>query len=201
MQSPSSPSNNPNGLVGNLYEVSVLPNTASQLVEAVYKQKDLKRSEAREMAAYLDERYSMSDYVATSAAPKSAPTPVASNNKKPNSYLVTEEILKTGQTGNPVIDSVLKQGASNNLKDGLIEILKPEDGYGYMGTLGRNSAATQILNLILDTILASEEMQDIEGAGEPHNEPNNATPGMKWAWAQNAKVADLRAMLEEMRNG
>lgn len=54
------------GLKGSLYEIKVLPNTASQLVEAIFKQKDLSRAEAREMAAYLDERYGMSDYIPTS---------------------------------------------------------------------------------------------------------------------------------------
>jgi hypothetical protein len=50
------------GMTVNLYTIKVLPNTASQLVEAIFKQKDLSRAEIREMAAYLDERYSMSDY-------------------------------------------------------------------------------------------------------------------------------------------
>ena len=53
------------GVTGSLYSIAVLPNTARQLVDAIYKQKDLKRSEAREMADYLDERYGMSDFVPT----------------------------------------------------------------------------------------------------------------------------------------
>jgi len=62
------------GLTGNVYEIKVLPNTASQLVEAIYKQKDLSRAEAREMAQYLDDRYNMSDYVPL--------TPSINNKKK-----------------------------------------------------------------------------------------------------------------------
>lgn len=58
------------GLVGSLYEIKTLPNTALQLVNAIYKQKDLSRAEAREMAEYLDERYGMSDYVPTFEPPK-----------------------------------------------------------------------------------------------------------------------------------
>lgn len=52
-----------NGLVAKVYEISVLPNTARQLVEAIRDQKDLSMDEALEMADYLDERYKMSDYV------------------------------------------------------------------------------------------------------------------------------------------
>lgn len=51
------------GLTVDLYEISVLPNTARQLVEAIRDQKDLKMEEALEMADYLDERYGMSDYI------------------------------------------------------------------------------------------------------------------------------------------
>lgn len=50
------------GLTGKLYGVAVLPNTASELVEAIYKQK-LSEAEALEMAQYLDKRYDMTSYV------------------------------------------------------------------------------------------------------------------------------------------
>ena len=51
------------GLVVKVYKVHTLPNTALQLVDAIYKQKDLSRADARDMAAYLDERYGMSDFI------------------------------------------------------------------------------------------------------------------------------------------
>ena len=51
------------GVTGNMYEVKVLPSTASQLLEAVYTQKDLSRAEAREMAQYLDDKYDMTEYI------------------------------------------------------------------------------------------------------------------------------------------
>lgn len=51
------------GLLGMVYEIKVLPNTARQLVEAIRDQKDLSMEEALEMADYLDDRYGMSDYV------------------------------------------------------------------------------------------------------------------------------------------
>lgn len=51
------------GVTGDLYEISVLPATCRELVDAIYKQKDLSRSEAREMADYLDEKFNISPYV------------------------------------------------------------------------------------------------------------------------------------------
>jgi hypothetical protein len=51
------------GLDATVYVIDTLPNTASELLEAVYKQKDLSRTEAREMAQYLDIRYGMTDMV------------------------------------------------------------------------------------------------------------------------------------------
>lgn len=55
----------PKGLVGDLYGISVLPNTATELAKAIYEQKDLSKEEAMEMAAYLDERYNMTGFVPT----------------------------------------------------------------------------------------------------------------------------------------
>lgn len=51
------------GLVGRMYEIRVLPNTASELAKAIYHQKGLSESEAMEMAEYLDNRYKMSGFV------------------------------------------------------------------------------------------------------------------------------------------
>jgi len=51
------------GITGKVYEIKVLPNTATQLLEAVYNQKDLSRAEARAMAQYLDDKYNMGEYI------------------------------------------------------------------------------------------------------------------------------------------
>jgi hypothetical protein len=51
------------GLTGDLYEMKILPNTASELVKAIYEQKDLSQADAYDMAAYLDKRYKMSGWV------------------------------------------------------------------------------------------------------------------------------------------
>lgn len=51
------------GLTGKLYEIKVLPNTATQLAEAILTQKELTKEEIMDMAGYLDKRYNMSDYV------------------------------------------------------------------------------------------------------------------------------------------
>ena len=53
------------GLQGRVYGISVLPNTARQLVEAIQTQPDLSKENALEMADYLDQRYGMSDYIPT----------------------------------------------------------------------------------------------------------------------------------------
>jgi hypothetical protein len=45
------------GLTGNVYEISVLPNTIEELVIAIYDQKGkdkVSRADALDMAAYLD---------------------------------------------------------------------------------------------------------------------------------------------------
>jgi hypothetical protein len=54
------------GLVADVYEIKVLPNTATQLVEAIYEQKDLTREDAYDMADYLDKKYGMTDYIKAS---------------------------------------------------------------------------------------------------------------------------------------
>lgn len=53
------------GLEGRIFSISVLPNTATQLVKAIYTQNELSKKDAYDMAGYLDKRYKMSDYVPT----------------------------------------------------------------------------------------------------------------------------------------
>lgn len=102
----------------------------------------------------------------SSAAAEELPTPIASNNLK-------EQVLK-------LTKAVWRLGRGTALDLPLDPELAPED------------AATQILNLILDTILASEEMQDeiTDGALGDINEINEH---------QNATKAQIRAILERLR--
>lgn len=56
----------PDGLVGKIYGVKVLPNTATELAIAIYEQKDLSIEDAMDMALYLDDRYKMTGNIPTS---------------------------------------------------------------------------------------------------------------------------------------
>jgi hypothetical protein len=58
------------GITGDVYEISVLPNTATELAEAIYNQKDLSKKDAMDMAGYLDKRYGMSGFVPTNLMDK-----------------------------------------------------------------------------------------------------------------------------------
>lgn len=51
------------GLTGTIYEMSVLPATVRELVEAIQNQPDLSKEDALDMADYFDEKYNISPNV------------------------------------------------------------------------------------------------------------------------------------------
>lgn len=84
--------------------------------------------------------------------------------------------------------------ASNNLKEQVAEMLMKDDGPSIFVLEDYYPAASQAINLILDTILASKEMQ---------YETSKEERDMKWVGRPDAQRdafrADLRTMIMELK--
>lgn len=105
----------------------------------------------------------------------------------------------------------MKSSPSNNLKQAVEAILDDYTALNegeFKGTTQKwwsfavEPAATQILNLILDTILAKPEMQDSLAPGDSKAAAEKTAS--TWYWECKGKDelrAQIRDMLEGMRNG
>lgn len=89
------------------------------------------------------------------------------------------------------------ENASNNLKEQFNEFW---EDYGLENWDNKDEATTDAINLILDTILASEAMQDDSITGMRYHS-HEAFERETYGPSRNKLRADLRAMLEGLRNG